>query len=88
MKKNVVTIYSRPGCHICEEAKEVILKSGCEADFALEEINIDEDAELYERHKYDIPVVLINGVKVFKHRVDPREFRKKFRRLSKGKRES
>lgn len=82
MKKNRVTIYTRPGCHLCEEAKKIILASGCADEFEIEEVNIDENAELYERYKYDIPVILINGVKAFKHRVDAREFAKKFRRLS------
>ena len=38
-------------------------------------------AALVEKYGYDIPVVLINGIKVFKHRVDPREFRRKLRRI-------
>lgn len=82
MKKATVTIYSRPGCHLCEEAKASIQAAGCEGDFTLEEINIDLDAAAYERYKNDIPVVFINGVKVFKYRVDPREFRRKLRRLA------
>jgi glutaredoxin len=81
MKKAIVTIYTRPGCHLCDEAKATMLAAGCNAEFALEEINIDEDEELQERYRYDIPVVLINGVKVFKHRVDAKEFRRKLRRL-------
>jgi glutaredoxin len=81
MERNRVTIYSRPGCHLCEEAKRNILASACAEEFEIEEVNIDENAELYERYKYDIPVIFINGVKAFKHRVDPREFERKFRRL-------
>lgn len=82
MKKNRVTIYSRPGCHLCEEAKAAILASSCADEFEIEEINIDEDAALCERYKYDIPVILINGAKAFKHKVDGGEFTRKFRRLS------
>jgi glutaredoxin len=82
MKKATVTIYSRPGCHLCEEAKSVMLSAGCEGEFLLEEINIDEDPQLYERYRYDIPVILINGVKVFKHSVEPGEFRRKLERLA------
>ncbi len=81
MKKAVVSIYTRPGCHLCDEAKAAILASGCGGEFTLEEINIDEDPELRERYGYDIPVVFINGVKAFKHRVDAREFKRKLRRL-------
>jgi glutaredoxin len=83
MKKAIVTIYTRPGCHLCEEAKTAIRASNCDADFTLKEINVDEDPALRERYGYDVPVIFINEVKVFKHRVDPREFRRKLQRLTK-----
>ena len=78
----VVTVYSRPGCHLCEQAKAGIESAGCGGEFTLEEINIDDDPALLESYRYDIPVVFINGVKVFKHRVDPADFKRKLRRLS------
>ena len=84
MAKAIVTLYTRPGCHLCEEARAAMRASGCKDEFTLEEINIDENPALYDRHKFDIPVVYINGVKAFKHKVDPREFRRKLRRLSGG----
>lgn len=77
-----VTIYSRPGCHLCDEAKASISSAGCDGDFTLEEINIDEDPELKERFKFDIPVIFIDGIKAFKHRVDPTEFKRKLRRIA------
>ena len=76
-----MTIYTRPRCHLCEEAREAILASGCDGEFLLEEVNIDDDPALRERYGWDIPVIFINGVKVFKHRVDSREFKRKLRRL-------
>ena len=86
MKKIIVTIYTRPKCHLCDEAKTAIYASGCGDELVLEEVNIDEDPALRERYGYDIPVVFINGVKVFKHRVDPREFKRKFQRLASNRR--
>ena len=82
MKKAVVTLYTRPGCHLCEEAKSAINESRAAREFTLEEVNIDEDPAMADLYKYDIPVVFINGVKVFKHRVPAREFLRKLRRLS------
>ncbi len=73
-ERPVVTIYSKPGCHLCEEVKEVIVNAGCPVEFRLEIVNIEQDAELYERFRDDIPVVFINGLKAFKHRVTTREF--------------
>jgi glutaredoxin len=84
MKKAIVTIYSKPGCHLCEEAKASILAAGCNDEFTIEEINIEEDAQLKERYGYDIPVILINGIKAFKHRVEPREFKEKLRRFTRS----
>ena len=75
MSKLNVIIYSRPGCHLCDEAKTAILSAGCSDQFTLEEINIESDPELLTKYKYDIPVIVIDGVESFIHRVDPREFR-------------
>jgi glutaredoxin len=81
-KRPTVTIYTRPGCHLCEEAKAAIQASGCDGEYSIEEVNIDENSALRERYGNDIPVIFINGVKVFKHRVAPREFKQKLRRLA------
>lgn len=75
MSKAHVIIYSRPGCHLCDEAKAVMLSAGCSDQFKLEEVNIESDPELLNKYKYDIPVVVIDGVEAFKHRVDPERFR-------------
>ena len=71
-----VVIYSRPGCHLCEEAKIVIEASGYRGEYTLEEINIVSDAELLRRYRYDIPVITINGEEAFRHRLTADEFRK------------
>ena len=73
--KHRVIIYSRPGCHLCDEAKAAIQNSGCADRFTLEEINIESDPELLGKYRYDIPVIAIDGVEVFMHRVDVKEFR-------------
>jgi glutaredoxin len=71
-----VTIYSRPGCHLCEEAKAVIKPLLIEFGATLREVNIDEDSELGERYCWDIPVIFLGKHKAAKHRVDPRQFRR------------
>jgi glutaredoxin len=80
MSKVHVIIYSRPGCHLCDEAKAVILSAGCSDRFVLEEINIDSDEQLFGKYKYDIPVISIDGVESFIHRVDAKEFRTRITR--------
>ena len=75
MSKARVIVYSRPGCHLCDEAKAAIENSNCSDHFTLEEVNIESDQELLDKYKYDIPVIAIDGVEAFIHRVDPKEFR-------------
>ena len=84
MTKLHVIVYSRPGCHLCDKAKAAILSAGCSDQFVLEEINIESDEELLRKYQYDIPVVAINGVETFIHRVDPAEFSAQIKRIKSG----
>ena len=74
-----VIIYSKPGCHLCEEAKAEIQAAGCEEEYALEEINIETDPDRLRRYRFEIPVITIDGVEVFKSRVSSEEFREAIR---------
>ena len=76
-----VIVYSRPGCHLCDEAKQAIEGAGCQNEYTLEEINIESDPDLLRRFQYDIPVVTINGVEAFRHRLTAAEFRNRVRQL-------
>ncbi|MDT7541502.1 MAG: hypothetical protein QOE33_1406 [Acidobacteriota bacterium] len=81
--KAEVVIYARPGCHLCDEAKAEIARANCTGLYNLEEINIDDDPELARRYGYDIPVVTINGVHVFKHCLNAADFKRELRRARK-----
>ncbi len=77
MKSKIrVTLYTRPGCHLCDEAKREILRAGCQNDYALEEVNIETDPALTARYGLDIPVIKIADTVAFKHRLTAEEFRK------------
>lgn len=71
-----ITLYSRPGCHLCEEAKAAIAPLLREFGAVLREVNIDEDAVLKDRYGWDIPVIFIGAHKAAKHRVDVAQFRR------------
>ena len=71
-----VTLYTRSGCHLCEEAKEQIGPLLRRAGASLREVNIDADATLRERYDYEVPVIFLGARKVAKHRVDVERFRK------------
>jgi glutaredoxin len=71
-----VILYTRPGCHLCQEARQEMLAAGCADRYELEEVNIDDDPALIERYGQLIPVITINGVQVFKYRLTAAEFKK------------
>jgi glutaredoxin len=79
-----VVIYTRPGCHLCDDAKAAIKSAGCSDQFVLEEINIESDQVLLNKYKYDIPVVTIDGIEAFIHRLTPSDFRYKILQPQKG----
>ena len=76
-----IEIYSRPGCHLCDEAKEVIDRVGRHVPLAVSVINIDNDSELQKLYGEQIPVVFINARKAFKYQVDEAELEKKAKKL-------
>jgi hypothetical protein len=65
-----VTIYSRPGCHLCDEMKAVVTRVAGRVPFDLEEIDISGDAELESRYGLEIPVLMVEGRKAAKYRID------------------
>jgi glutaredoxin len=71
-----VTLYTRPGCHLCEETKAAIAPLLREFGAVLREVNIENDAALEERYGWDIPVIFIGARKAAKHRVDVEQFRR------------
>lgn len=70
-----VTLYTRPGCHLCDQAREAMLPIVREFGASLREVNIDADADLRELYTDDVPVVLLGAREVARHRVDAASFR-------------
>jgi glutaredoxin len=75
--KPTVTLYTRPGCCLCDDAKRVLLEARRRADFDYQEFDIDADPELRRLYNDEVPVIAINRVKAFKYRVDMKEFLKR-----------
>jgi glutaredoxin len=73
----VVTLYTRPGCHLCEEAKTAMAPLLREFGAALREVNIENDVVLEGRYGLDIPVIFIGARKAAKHRVDVQQLRRR-----------
>jgi glutaredoxin len=72
-----VTLYTRKGCCLCDEAKRVLASARKRTGFELEEVDIDADAGLRSQYNDEVPVIAINGRKAFKYRVTEQEFVKK-----------
>ena len=71
-----VTLYTRPGCHLCDEAKMAMRAAHCDNKYTLDEVDIESDPKLLHSYRNEIPVVLINGIEAFRHRVAPEDFRR------------
>jgi hypothetical protein len=76
-----IEIYSRPGCHLCDEAKAVIEPFMQKFPLELKVTNVDTDARLRDAYGTEIPVILINGTEAFRHRVDAQALERKLREL-------
>ncbi|MDT7807942.1 MAG: hypothetical protein QOJ70_1755 [Acidobacteriota bacterium] len=77
-----VVFYTKPGCHLCDEARREIRDSGCEGRYTFEEIDILTDPALERRYGWDIPVILIEGTHAFKHQLTARDFRRAIERAA------
>ena len=75
--KPQVTLYTRAGCCLCDDAKQVIAAARQHADFEYAEIDIDTAPDLVRLYDHEVPVITIGSRKAFKYRVDMNEFLKK-----------
>jgi glutaredoxin len=56
-----ITLYTRPGCHLCEDAADLLERIAARMPLQIVEVNILEDVGLFERYKHSIPVVALEG---------------------------
>ena len=61
-----ITLYGRPDCHLCDEARAVLIRVGEPFD----EVDIERDEELFKRYLERIPVVAVDGREAFDYHVD------------------
>ena len=70
-----VTVYSKPGCHLCEEAVRLLQRVQKQHPFTLEEVNIQDDPALLAEYGEQIPVVTLNGKFLFEYAMDEARLR-------------
>jgi len=76
----LVEIMSRRECGLCEEAKQVVRALAAEGACQWREVDVDLDERLATCYGLDVPVILVNGRKAFKHRLDERSLRLRLER--------
>jgi len=64
-----LTLSTRPGCHLCDEMKVVLQRVGTQLSFALEEVDISLNVMLTQRYGHDIPVLVVDGIEIARHRI-------------------
>ncbi|CAN2218709.1 Glutaredoxin-like [Candidatus Nanopelagicaceae bacterium] len=74
-ESEIVTVYSRNGCHLCESAVNSLETLRSELQFELKIISIDGDSELERLYGNEVPVIHINGEHHDFYKVDPVRFR-------------
>ena len=78
----LVTLYGKPGCHLCDEAKEVVNAVRARHPFDLEEIDITRDPALESAYRERIPVVAVDGDEAFEFYVEPRDLENRLARVT------
>jgi hypothetical protein len=74
-----LTIYSRPGCHLCDEMKAIVRRVATSfplTPLTIIEVDISTDRALDERYGAEIPVLLVDGKKAAKYRIAEAELRR------------
>jgi glutaredoxin len=74
-----VTLYGRPDCHLCDEARAALERVRAGDAFALAEVDIESDDALFARYLERIPVIALDGEELFEFFVDEDELRRRLR---------
>ena len=69
-----VVLYTRAGCHLCDQVKATLSRLEKRGGFTWREVDVDSDPELQQKFTDEVPVVFINGKKAFKYRMSERAF--------------
>ena len=72
-----ITLYSRPGCHLCEAMRDVAVAVARERGATFEEVDVDDDPVVAAQYDLEVPVLCVNGAKAFSIRVTPERLRQR-----------
>ena len=66
----LVTVYGKPGCHLCDDARAIVERVRTEHPFELREVDVSLDPVLFRDYGERIPVVEVDGEELFEFHVD------------------
>jgi glutaredoxin len=69
----LVTLYGKPGCHLCDDAREVVERVRAEHPFELREVDVSLDPVVHREYGERIPVLELDGEELFEFHVDEAE---------------
>jgi glutaredoxin len=78
---SVVTLYSKPGCHLCVVAREALCRAQVELPFVLRELDITTDESLHRAYFERIPVVAVDGEELFEYFLDEDALRQRLQAI-------
>jgi hypothetical protein len=78
----VLTLYGKPGCHLCDDARAVVGEALAGREIALREVDVTLDPVLERRYGERIPVVAVDGEELFDFVVDPDVLRERLDRVA------
>ena len=73
-----VIFYTKAGCHLCDEARDMLDDIAAETSYELTEIDIRSDLDLFEQYRYRIPVIIINNDILLEGRIEFRDLAQAF----------
>ena len=79
-----VTLYGRPGCHLCDDALAVLERIRSDTPFELRTVNIEDDDALLRAYLERIPVVCVDGEEVYDFHVHEADLRARLARVKRG----
>jgi glutaredoxin len=76
-----VTFYTKAGCHLCEEAREMLEEIAEQISYELTEVDIRTNMAIFEIYRYRIPVIVLNRETLIEGRIDADELARAFRQV-------
>ncbi len=68
-----ITFYTKAGCHLCDEARDMLDDIAAQITYELTEIDIRSNPEIFEQYRYRIPVIIIDSDKLLEGRIEYRD---------------